>query len=240
MQRRSLMIGAAGAALAPAARPARAEDSVDVLLVLAVDVSRSVDEEQARLQRDGYTASVLDPEVMQAIQGGMLGAIGVAYMEWSGVDYQRLVVPWTRIASPPDAQAWVSALDAFPPRPVGWTSVSGAIDFSRQLLREAPWYGMRRVVDVSGDGVNNSGRPSREARDEAVADGITINGLPIIEGQTWQGMLPLDEYYRRNVTGGPGAFVLPANGFDSFGRAVRRKLVLEIAGRPVPGGVAQA
>lgn len=240
MQRRSLITGAAAAALAPATRPARAEDSVDVLLVLAVDVSRSVDEEQARLQRDGYTASILDAEVMKAVQGGMLGAIGVAYMEWSGVEDQRLVVPWTRIASPTDAESWVAALNAHSPRPIGWTSVSGALDFSRHLLKEAPWHGMRRVVDVSGDGVNNSGRPSEEARDEAVAEGVIINGLPIMGDRSRHGLMPLDEYYRRNVTGGPGAFVVPATGFDSFGRAVRRKLMLEIAGLPVAGGVAIA
>ena len=241
MRRRSILAAAATAAvLAGGLRPARAEDSVDVLLVLAVDVSRSVDEEQARLQREGYYEAMTDPEVIEAIRGGMLGALGVTYMEWSGADWQRVIAPWTRIASLPEAQAWVETLQRSPPRAIGWTSVSGAIDVSRRLLAEAPWYGMRRVVDISGDGVNNSGRPSHEARDDAVAEGIIINGLPILEERPFHGGIPLDEYYRRNVVGGPGSFVVPADDFRSFAKAVRRKLVLEIAGIPVPGGVARA
>ncbi len=233
MRRRSFIL-AAGLA-APFIGHAEADDSVDVLLVLAVDVSRSLDEEQAAMQRRGYAEAMTDPRVMQAIHRGMLGAIGVAYVEWSGRDHQRLVVPWTRIASPAAAHGWVEALSARPPVPVGWTSVSGAIDFSRHVLGAAPWHGMRKVVDVSGDGVTNSGRPSQAARDEAVAAGITINGLPIMpEGPGLPGLIPLDEYYRHNVTGGPGAFVLPAEGLGSFARAVRRKIIMEIAAKPGP------
>lgn len=241
MRRRSILAAAASAAaLAGGLRPARAEDSVDVLLVLAVDVSRSVDEEQARLQREGYYEALTDPQVIETVRGGMLGAVGVCYMEWSGADWQRVIAPWTRIASVEEAEAWVEVLRQSPPRAIGWTSVSGAIDYSRRLLADAPWFGMRKVVDVSGDGVNNSGRPSHEARDEAVAEGIIINGLPILEQRPFHGSIPLDEYYRRNVVGGPGSFVIPADDFRSFARAVRRKLILEIAGMPVPGGVARA
>ncbi len=236
MRRRSILLATACAA--PFVQPIRraaAEEWVDLLLVLAVDVSRSLDEEQAEMQRRGYTAALTDPRVLGAIRGGMLGAVGLAYIEWSGRDHQRLVVPWTRIDSAAAAQGWVDKLSESPPRPVGWTSVSGAIDFSRQLLRDAPWQGMRRVMDVSGDGVNNSGRPSQAARDEAVAAGVTINGLPIMrDGPAMDGVMPLDEYYRRNVSGGPGAFVLKAEGMASFGRAVRRKLIMEIAGIPGP------
>jgi hypothetical protein len=233
MRRRSIILAAALAA--PFIRRVQAGDSVDVLLVLAVDVSRSLDAEQAALQRQGYVDALTDPRVMDAIHGGMLGAIGLAYVEWSGRDHQRLVVPWTRIATPDAAQGWVEALSEHPPIPVGWTSVSGAIDFSRHVLDAAPWHGLRRVVDVSGDGVTNSGRATEFARDEAVAAGITINGLPILgNGPALDGVMPLDEYYRRKVSGGPGAFVLPAEGLDSFARAVRRKIIMEIAGMPKP------
>ncbi len=231
MRRRTIILATALAApFLQTTRRAAAEDSVDVLLVLAVDVSRSINEEQAALQRRGYVDAMTDPAVMEAIHRGMLGAIGVTYMEWSGRDYQRVIVPWTRIASPEAAHGWVEELQKHPPRPVGWTSVSGAIDVARQLLAAAPWHGMRRVVDISGDGVNNSGRPSAEARDEAVAEGIIINGLPILDDTPgFPGLIPLDEYYRRNVSGGPGAFVLPAEGMASFAQAVRRKIILEVA-----------
>ncbi|WP_135469914.1 DUF1194 domain-containing protein [Crenalkalicoccus roseus] len=237
MRRRGILAAtAAGALLARGLRPARAEETVDVLLVLAVDVSRSVDEEEARLQREGYYAALTDPEIIALIRRGMLGAIGVAYVEWSGHDWQRLVVPWTRIGSAEEAAAWVEALERHPPRAIGWTSISGAIDFSRRVLAEAPWQGMRRVIDISGDGDNNSGPPAEQARDRAVAEGIVINGLPIMNAPHPGMRLPLDEYYRRNVIGGPGAFVIPTEDFHGFARAVRRKLVLEIAGRRGPGG----
>jgi len=167
--RRRVLAAALAAPFVQPRRSAAAEEWVDVLLVLAVDVSRSLDIEQAALQRRGYAQAMTDPRVMDAIRRGMLGSIGVAYVEWSGRDHQRLILPWTRIGSPEDARAWVGRLAETPPVPVGWTSVSGAIDFSRHVLKGAPWGAMRRVVDVSGDGINNSGRPSEDARDEAVA-----------------------------------------------------------------------
>jgi hypothetical protein len=205
---------------------------VDVLLVLAVDVSRSVDEDEARLQREGYRAAVCDPQVVEAIRGGMIGAVGLAYVEWAGAEYQRLVLPWTRIAQMAQAQRWSEALADAPRASLSWTSISGALDFSRGVLADAPFEATRRVIDVSGDGVNNSGGPVELARDRVVADGITINGLPIVNDRPTFGRMPpvpLDEYYRDSVIGGPGAFVIVAEDFTSFGNAVKRKLIREIA-----------
>ena len=206
---------------------------MDVLLVLAVDVSRSVDEDEARLQREGYRNAVSDPLVVEAIRGGMIGAVGIAYVEWAGAEYQRLVLPWTRISSPADAFSWASRLDEAPRASLSWTSISGALDYSQRVLAEAPFEGTRRVIDVSGDGVNNSGGPVEAARDKLVAEGVTINGLPIMNDRPTFGRLPpvpLDEYFRESVVGGPGAFVIPAEDFQAFGQAVKRKLIREIAG----------
>jgi len=231
MHRRSLLT--TGAALAAAPGLARAaEEPVDVLLVLAVDVSRSVDEEEARLQREGYREALSDPRVVDAIARGMIGAIGVAYVEWAGIEHQRLVLPWTRISTQQEADGWAMALAEAPRSSLSWTSISGAIDFSRRILAEAPFEATRRVIDVSGDGVNNSGRPTELARDEAVAEGITINGLPIVNDRPTFGRMPpvpVDQYYAQNVIGGPGAFMIVAEDFTVFAEAVRRKLVREIA-----------
>lgn len=209
-----------------------APEPVDVLLVLAVDVSRSIDEDEARLQREGYRNAVSDPRVVEVIRRGMIGAIGLAYVEWAGFEYQRLVLPWTRIGTQAQADAWASALSEAPRASLSWTSISGAIDFSRRTLAEAPFEGTRRVIDVSGDGVNNSGRPAELARDEAVAQGIVINGLPIINDRPTFGRMPqvpLDQYFQQSVIGGAGAFMIVAEDFDAFGTAVRRKLLREIA-----------
>ncbi len=230
MRRRDLMAAAAGLTL-----PARAQTSlepVDVLLVLAVDVSRSIDEDEARLQREGYRAGICDSRVVEAITRGMIGAIGVAYVEWAGFEYQRQVLPWLRIASANDANLWADKLAEAPRASLSWTSISGGIDYSRRVLSEAPFEGTRRVIDVSGDGVNNSGRSVERARDEAVADGIIINGLPIINDRPTFGRappVPLDQYFQQSVIGGFGAFMVVAQDFDAFGTAVRRKLIREIA-----------
>jgi hypothetical protein len=239
MHRRALLAaGAAAASFGAVARfsPARAQEPVDVVLVLAVDVSRSVDEDEARLQREGYRNAVSDPLVVEAVRGGMIGAIGVAYVEWAGAEYQRLVLPWTRIASPADAFAWATRLDEAPRASLSWTSISGALDFSHRVLAEAPFEGTRRVIDVSGDGVNNSGGAVEAARDRLLADGVTINGLPIMNDRPTFGRLPpvpLDEYFRESVVGGPGSFVIPAEDFHTFGQAVKRKLIREIAGTDI-------
>jgi hypothetical protein len=231
MRRRSLL--AAGAAALTLPRRARAEgEPVDVLLVLAVDVSRSVDDDEARLQREGYRAAVSDPQVIEAIRGGMIGAIGLAYVEWAGAEYQRLVLPWMRIGGVAEARAWSEKLAEAPRASLSWTSISGGLDFSRTVLAQAPFEATRRVIDVSGDGVNNSGGPVELARDRLVAEGVTINGLPIVNDRPTFGRMPpipLDEYYRDSVIGGAGAFVIVAEDFQSFGNAVKRKLIREIA-----------
>lgn len=237
MRRRTLLAAAGGATILQTARRARADEPVDVALVLAVDVSRSIDEDEARLQREGYRAAVSDPRVVEAIRGGMLGSVAIAYTEWAGIEYQRLVIPWTRIASQRDADAWAETLAQAPRASLSWTSISGAIDHARRVLEECPHEATRRVIDVSGDGVNNSGPPAEQARDRAVAEGITINGLPILNDRPTFGRpppIPLDQYFRESVIGGPGAFMIPAEDFEAFGQAVRRKLIREIAGRPGP------
>jgi hypothetical protein len=216
---------------------ARADGAVDLLLVLAVDVSRSIDDDEARLQREGYRSAITDPRVLEAIRSGMMGAIAVAYVEWAGSDYQRLVIPWTRIGSQAEAQEWAATLERAPRVALSWTSISGGLDFSMRTLSESPFEGTRRVIDVSGDGVNNSGLPVEQVRDRVVAEGVTINGLPIMNDRPTFGRpspVPLDHYYRESVIGGDGAFLIAAEDFESFGNAVRRKLVREIAGRPGP------
>ncbi|WP_368419911.1 DUF1194 domain-containing protein [Rhodovarius sp.] len=234
MRRRELL----SAAAAGLAIPAKAElaEPVDMLLVLAVDVSRSIDEDEARLQREGYRAGVSDGRVVEAITRGMLGAIAIAYVEWAGSEYQRLVLPWQRIGGQADANRWAETLAEAPRASLSWTSISGGIDFSRWVLAEAPFEATRRVIDISGDGVNNSGRRVERARDEAVADGIIINGLPIINDRPTFGRappMPLDQYFQQSVIGGLGSFMVVAEDFDAFGTAVRRKLIREIAGLTV-------
>lgn len=229
MRRRSLL--ATGAALA-ITRPARAATEVDLLLVLAVDVSRSVDEEEARLQREGYREAMVDPQVIAAITGGPHGAIAAAYVEWAGIQYQRLVLPWTRLASPADCTRWAIALGGAARDSMAWTSLSGALIFSRKTLAECPYTADRRVIDVSGDGINNSGPPPDIIRDQLVAEGVVINGLPIVNDRPNFGRAPqqdLEPYYRENVIGGEGAFLVVAEDFENFGAAIRRKLITEIA-----------
>jgi hypothetical protein len=213
------------------APPARAE-AVDLALVLAIDISRSIDEVEAALQRQGYIAALTNAKVVRAIQSGALGRIALAYVEWAGTDYQRTVVPWSIIRDADDADRFAGAIAAAPHQSMSWTSVSGAIDYSRRLIEASPHEASRHVVDVSGDGRNNSGRPAAVARDEAVAAGITINGLPILNDRPNFGRPPeadLDLWYERNVIGGPGAFLILATSFDAFGAAILSKLIKEIA-----------
>ena len=213
--------------------PARAQNAaVDLQLVMAVDVSRSIDEEEARLQREGYQTAMTDPRVLAAISGGMLGAIAVAYVEWAGYGHQQLVMAWTRIGNPADAAAWSNRLAQSPRRSVSWTSISGALAFSRQVLADCPFEGTRRVIDVSGDGVNNNGPSPEHERDRLLDEGVTINGLPIVNDRPNFGVTPgldLETHYRTSVIGGPGAFLIVATDFTAFGDAIRRKLVQEIA-----------
>lgn len=215
--------------------PARAQQSnVDLELVLAVDVSGSVDEEEAILQRRGYVDAFRDPTIIDAIQRGPYGAIAVMYIEWAGAPYQIPIVRWTRISNAAEAAAFADTLATAPIAVHLWTSISTIITVGAQLFRENEFNGTRRVIDVSGDGANNDGQFVNVARDYAVAQGITINGLPIINDRPsrygTQQIPDLDYYYTDCVIGGPGAFIIVANGFQDYARAVRQKLILEIAG----------
>ena len=238
MRRRAVLAAGSAACFERLLSPRHAaaqQQAADLLLVLAVDVSRSIDQEEARLQREGYRTAMADPAVVAAIQGGPVAAIAVAYVEWANHGYQELVLPWIRIAGAEDARAWAGALEQAPRRSVSWTSISGALAFSGQVLARCPFEGTRRVIDVSGDGVNNNGPPPQGERDKLVADGVTINGLPIVNDRPNFGMVGnagLEQYYRDAVIGGPGAFTIVADDFQSFGAAIRRKLIQEIAARP--------
>ena len=221
---------------------ARADDErVDLLLVLAADISRSVDERKFRLQREGYAAAIVDPRVVRAMTGGATGRIAVCFMEWASEGEQSVVIDWTLVGSEGEAQAVSKRIREAPRAFLGRTSISAAIDYSMGMLARSPFVGPRRVIDVSGDGTNNSGRPVTAARDAAIAQGVTINGLVILS----EVPLPtnpmhthppggLTLYYENNVVGGPGAFVLEAENFEAFGRLMISKLVKEIALAP-PG-----
>jgi hypothetical protein len=208
---------------------APADRAVDVALVLAVDVSSSVDEARFRLQQSGYAAAFRSPMVQAALLGGTEHAVSIAYVQWAGAGSQHLVLAWTRIDSEAGARALADRIEASERLDEGSTSISGAITFARALLDVSPYPAGRRIIDVSGDGSNNSGRMAHLARDEAVAAGITVNGLPILAVEP-----ELDRYYRDNVIGGPGAFLVPAKSFETFATAITDKLVREVAA--VPGG----
>jgi hypothetical protein len=221
------------AQLAPA--PARAQP-VDLLLVLAADVSRSVVHQKFMLQREGYAAAVSNPQVLDAIRSGVNGKIALNFLEWSGVGAQKVVIDWTAIDGPAAARRFGDQLVEAPRSFADRTSISGGIEFAIEQLKRSPFQSTRRTIDVSGDGTNNAGRDVRTARDEAVAQGVTINGLVILS----QNQVPwnpehtnppggLEKYYRDNVVGGPGSFVVAAEGFESFGRAIIKKMIAEIA-----------
>jgi hypothetical protein len=222
-------------ALAAAVRAGEREP-VDLELALAVDVSGSIDRDEAALQRDGYVKALLDPRVLQAIAGGKQKRIAVVYFEWASYGYQRLAVDWTAISGRPSAEAFVKRLAAAPTSTERWTSISGAIEFAMKRFEANPYRGARRVIDISGDGRNNNGRDLEEARAEALALGIVINGLPIVNDRPTRWGTPperdLDLYYRDSVIGGPGAFYIVADGFQSFADAIRTKLLREIAMSP--------
>ncbi|MEE8444257.1 MAG: DUF1194 domain-containing protein [Alphaproteobacteria bacterium] len=211
-----------------------AEQPVDLELVLAVDVSRSIDTNEALLQRQGYIEAFRDPAVIRAIQSGFLQRIAVTYMDWAGTYHRQVVVGWTVIDGEESARAFAESLDWVIPASAYRTSISGAIEFALPLFDANGFEGTRRVIDVSGDGPNNGGRLVVVARDEAIAAGVTINGLPILDqsndAYSWYSIPELDLYYRDCVIGGPAAFMVVAANFQDFARAVRRKLILEIAG----------
>jgi Protein of unknown function (DUF1194) len=223
---------------APAAGPAAAPEAagVDVEIVLAADVSRSVDDKEFALQRKGYAAALTDPRVLKAILAGKKRTIGVCFVEWSGEDEQRVVVDWSKIRDEEDGASFSTAILAAPRSFTGRTSISAAIDFAMARFEKAPWPATRRVIDISGDGTSNAGRPILAARDAAAAAGVTINGLAIINDNPDLGYSPhthppggLPAYYRQNVIAGPDAFLIVVKGFGSFADAMAKKLVTEIA-----------
>jgi hypothetical protein len=231
---RRLLIGAIAGGLAVASAGlsgvSRAETpAVDLALVLAIDVSGSVNQRRYELQRSGYAAAFRHPRVLNSIQAGAIGAIAVTVVQWTGPTMQENVIPWTIVRDERTALDLARSLDGMARRIYsGGTSVSGAIDYSAELLGRAPYRATRRVIDISGDGANNRGRPSADARDDAVARDITINGLPILELER-----NLDDFYRTSVIGGPNSFMVVAETFEEFADAVLKKLVTELAGGPV-------
>jgi hypothetical protein len=242
MRRLLCAIALIGLSAVPAARAAEA---VDLLLVLGADVSRSVDADKFKLQRDGYVAAISDRRVLDAIRAGRNHRIAVLYLEWSGLGNQKVVIDWTPIDGPKAAQEFGDRLIETSRSFADRTSISGGIDFAVTQFARAPFSSERHTIDVSGDGTNNAGRDVAQARDEALALGITINGLVILSERP----LPwnpehtnppggLANYYRDNVTGGPGSFVLEAKDFNSFGQAIVKKLIAEIADASPPGNVA--
>lgn len=206
---------------------------VDLELVLAVDISRSMDFDEQALQRAGYVGAFRHPEVIAAIGSGMIGRIAVTYLEWAGPGVRLHVVPWTLIDSVQSAHAFADAMAAAPIRRERGTSISGGLIAAAALLASSPFVGLREVIDVSGDGPNNVGPPVLTARQGVLDRGVTINGLPLMlrPGGGFFNIHDLDVYYEHCVIGGPAAFLVTVESPDRFALAIRRKLVLEIAGR---------
>jgi hypothetical protein len=216
---------------------ARAQTPVDLELVIAVDVSLSMDLEEQRLQRDGYVAAFRDAEIHKAIAAGPHGRITVTYVEWAGPASQRVVIPWTIIDGPDAARAFAEKLEGMPISRARLTSISSALKFSQELFAGSGAKTVRRVIDVSGDGPNNAGLPVVPVRDEIVAGGTVINGLPIMFRLAVYSAFDipdLDRYYASCVIGGTGAFMVPVKDIAEFASAIRRKLLLEISGAEQP------
>ena len=224
---------------------ARAAEQVDLLLVLASDVSRSVDSRKFQLQREGYAAALSNPRVIDAIRSGPHGRIAICFVEWSGATSLKLVIDWTLVSDAASARKIGDQMLELPRSFADRTSISAGLEFSMAQLERSPFQATRRTIDVAGDGTNNSGRDINSVRDEVLAKGVTINGLVILS----ETPLPwnpehtnppggLDEYYRRNVTGGAGSFVMVAENHNSFGQAIVKKMIAEIAWVP-PANVLQ-
>jgi hypothetical protein len=215
---------------------ARAAERVDLMLALAMDVSRSMDDQKFLLQREGYSAAISDPRVLNAIKSGPYQKIAICFIDWSGPFEQRLIIDWSTIDTAASAARFADLIGQAPRSFFNSTSIAGAIDFASAHMAKAPFEAERRAIDVSGDGTNNSGRDVQRARDEAVRKGIIINGLAILTDIQYsrnpQHTNPpggLEKYYRENVASGPGSFVMVAEDFSSFGRAMVKKLIAEIA-----------
>jgi hypothetical protein len=222
-----------------AAASAQAAEQVDLLLALSSDVSRSVDHPKFLLQREGYAAAISEPQVIDAIKSGPHQRIALSFVEWSGFGAQKLLIDWSLIDGPGAARKFGDQLLELPRSFADRTSISGGIEFATAQMEHAPYEAARRTIDVSGDGTNNAGRDVKLARDETLAKGIVINGLVILSDRPvpWNAEHTnppggLEKYYQDNVVGGPGAFVLVAENFNSFGRAIIKKLIAEIAFLP--------
>jgi Protein of unknown function (DUF1194) len=222
------------ALFAPQAQ-AQSDTDVDLALVIAVDISFSMDTDEQALQREGFAQAFRSKLVHDAIRGGMTGRIAVTYMEWAGAPDQKVIVPWTILDNSESLMAFADKIASTPLRRAQRTSISGAIDFSVKLLQDSGVNATRRVIDVSGDGPNNQGRIVVEARDEALAKGVTINGLPIMLRQPGYLDIPdLDVYYKDCVIGGQGSFTVPVRDREQFVEAIKTKILLEVADL-VPG-----
>ena len=240
MKRRTALVGSLAALAAPL--PSRAAMQVDLQLVLAVDVSRSIDEVEAELQRRGYIEALTNERVIDAILSGEHKRIALCYTEWAGTHYQVVVIDWSVIDSAGAARRFADKLAEAPRASQSWTAVGAALAFAAQRFDDSGFTSKRRVIDISGDGRTNDGPPAELVRDRLVELGVVVNGLPVMMNRTNFGRPPdltLDKYYEENVIGGPGSFMIVADNFDHFGRAVRTKLVREISGvdvtdRPVP------
>ena len=240
---RAALIAAAvagqGVATLAAPRPhlAQGKDArpqVDVELVLAVDVSYSMDMEELAIQREGYAQAIVSKEFMQALKSGPTGKIAVTYFEWAASNDQKLVMPWRIIDGPESADSVSAEIARAPIRRASRTSISGAINFAMGLFEQNTWQGLRRVIDISGDGPNNNGEPVTTARDAALEKGVVINGLPIMiktPSYSTMDIENLDYYYEDCVIGGPGSFVVTIKDREKFKEAIRTKLLLEIANR---------
>jgi hypothetical protein len=236
----SLMAGGDVAVVAaPGPQPAqqRSEtdaNAVDVQLVLAVDVSYSMDMDELAIQREGYAQAIVSKDFLQALKTGPNGKVAVTYFEWAASSDQKIIIPWRVIDGPESADAVAAEIMKTPIRRASRTSISGAIYFAMPLFDDSPYKGLRRVIDISGDGPNNNGAPVTIARDEALSKGIIINGLPIMVKEPSYSTMDIDNldfYYEDCVVGGPGSFVVSIKDREKFKEAIRTKLLLEVAGR---------
>lgn len=211
------------------------EVEVDVELFLAVDVSRSMTEEELDIQRLGYAEALTSPDVLRAIQNGLIGRIAITYVEWAGTNAQRVVIPWQILSTAEHAEDIATTIATTHGSSMERTSLSGALDYAVRDFDGNGFVGLRRVIDISGDGPNNEGAPVLDARDAALAQGFILNGLPLMTedvlSHIW-GIPDLDTYYIRCVIGGPGSFVIPVSDWQAFAPAVKRKLILEISQIP--------